>query len=126
MPRFGQTAQTSCLRPLACIFSVILHKSSLKYDSIPASDLYNLTKNLLAQLDDNLCAVLPLLCLRSVNGLLECVHINALIQIQLVDFLLDFVLPLIEQHFLIVFGILGAAVLFDELNRVFGIGDLGD
>lgn len=34
----------------ACIFSVILHKNSLPYDSMPASFLCNLTKNLAAHL----------------------------------------------------------------------------
>jgi len=34
---------------LACIFSAILHKFSLKYAGIPASNLYDLTKNLTAQ-----------------------------------------------------------------------------
>ena len=40
-------------------FSVISHKNSLKYDSIPASFLCNLTKNLLAHLPHNLCVVSP-------------------------------------------------------------------
>ena len=40
-------------------FSVISHKNSLKYDSIPASFLCNLMKNLLAHLLHNLCVVSP-------------------------------------------------------------------
>ena len=40
-------------------FSVISHRNSLQYASIPASFLCNLTKNLLAHLPHNLCAVLP-------------------------------------------------------------------
>ena len=40
-------------------FSVISHRSSLQYASIPASFLCNLTKNLLAHLPHILCAVLP-------------------------------------------------------------------
>ena len=43
----------------ACRFSVILHKISLTYASMPASILYNLTKNLTSHLTHNLCAVLP-------------------------------------------------------------------
>ena len=43
----------------ACIFSVILHRNSLTYDSMPAGFLYNLTKNLTAHLQHKLCAVLP-------------------------------------------------------------------
>ena len=43
----------------ACIFSVILHRNSLTYVSMPASFLYNLTKNLTAHLTHNLRAVLP-------------------------------------------------------------------
>ena len=46
-------------RTSACRFSVILLKTSLKYDSIPASVLSNLTKNLTTHLYDNGCAVLP-------------------------------------------------------------------
>ena len=42
-------------------FSVISHRNSLQYASIPASFLCNLTKNLLAHLPHILCAVLPLL-----------------------------------------------------------------
>jgi hypothetical protein len=52
------TASRLCVRP-ACIFSVILHKSSLKYAGIPASNLYKLTKNPMAQSTHNHCAVLP-------------------------------------------------------------------
>ena len=40
-------------------FSVISHRNSLQYASIPASFLCNLTKNLLAHLPHNPCAVLP-------------------------------------------------------------------
>ena len=40
-------------------FSVISHRNSLQYASIPTSFLCNLTKNLLAHLPHNLCAVLP-------------------------------------------------------------------
>ena len=40
-------------------FSVISHRNSLQYASIPASFLCNLTKNLLAHLPHILCAVLP-------------------------------------------------------------------
>ena len=47
-------------RTSACRFSVILLKTSLKYDSIPASVLNNLTKNLTTHLHDNGCAVLPI------------------------------------------------------------------
>ena len=47
------------LSALACKFSVILHKFSLKYVSITASNLHNLPKNLTAQYAHNLCAVLP-------------------------------------------------------------------
>ena len=43
----------------ACRFPVILHKISLTYASMPASILYNLTKNLTSHLTHNLCAVLP-------------------------------------------------------------------
>ena len=46
-------------RALACIFSVILHKFRLKGDSLPALNLYNLTKNLTARLHDNNYAVKP-------------------------------------------------------------------
>ena len=46
---------------LACIFFAILHKFSLTGDSPPASNLYNLTKNLTAQYAHNLCAVLPII-----------------------------------------------------------------
>ena len=42
-------------------FSVISHRNSLQYASIPASFLCNLTKNLLAHLLHDLCAVLPCL-----------------------------------------------------------------
>ena len=45
-------------------FSVISHKNSLKYDSIPASFLCNLTKNLLTHLLHNLCVVSPCNCKR--------------------------------------------------------------
>ena len=45
----------------ACIFSVILHRNPLTYVSMPAKFLYNLTKNLSAHLQHNLCAVLPIL-----------------------------------------------------------------
>ena len=41
-------------------FSVISHRNSLQYASIPASFLCNLTKNLLAHLPHILCAVLPI------------------------------------------------------------------
>ncbi len=44
----------------ACIFPVILHRNSLTYDSMSASFLYNLTKNLTAHLPHNLCAALPM------------------------------------------------------------------
>ncbi len=40
-------------------FSVISHKNFLQYDSIPASFLCNLTKNLLAHLPHNLCVLSP-------------------------------------------------------------------
>ena len=43
----------------ACIFSVSLQKSYLKYVGIPASDLYELTINLTAQSTHNHCALLP-------------------------------------------------------------------
>ena len=43
----------------ADIFSIILHRNSLTYDSMPAEFLYNLTKNLSAHLQHKLCAVLP-------------------------------------------------------------------
>ncbi len=46
-------------RPLACIFFVILPKFRLTGDSPPALNLYNLTKNLTAQSNDNNYAVLP-------------------------------------------------------------------
>ena len=51
---------------LGYIFSVILHRNSLTYVSMPAKFLYNLTKNLSAHLQHNLCAVLPINC--SVRG----------------------------------------------------------
>ena len=44
---------------LACIFSVILHKFCLTGVSLPALNLYNLTKNLTKQSLDNNYAVLP-------------------------------------------------------------------
>ena len=59
---YGNTAQRPFIgfcACLACIFSVILHNSSLQGDSLAASSLYNLTKNLTAQYTHNLCAVLP-------------------------------------------------------------------
>ncbi|WP_028508892.1 NAD(P)H-dependent oxidoreductase [Ruminococcus sp. NK3A76] len=46
--------------PSTCKFSVILPKFTLKYVSIPAANLANLTKNLTACLTYNGCAVLPL------------------------------------------------------------------
>ena len=46
-------------RTLACVFSVILHKFCLTGVSLPALNLYNLTKNLTAQSHDNNYAVLP-------------------------------------------------------------------
>ena len=52
------TARRLCVR-LACIFSVSLHKFTLKYVSIPAPDLCKLTKKLTAQFTPNHCAVLP-------------------------------------------------------------------
>ena len=54
------TALQLCVR-LACIFSVILHKSSLKYAGIHASDLYKLTKNLTAQYTKSLCGIAKIL-----------------------------------------------------------------
>ncbi|MCM1269289.1 MAG: hypothetical protein NC247_01500, partial [Ruminococcus flavefaciens] len=53
--------------PLGYIFSVISHKNFLPYDSMPASFLCNLTKNLTAHLPHNLCAVLPIITNCSVN-----------------------------------------------------------
>ena len=44
----------------ANIFSVILHRNPLTYDSMPAEYLYNLTKNLSQHLQHKLCAVLPI------------------------------------------------------------------
>ena len=46
-------------RTLACIFPAILHKFRLTGASLPALNLYNLTKNLTAQSHDNNYAVLP-------------------------------------------------------------------
>ena len=43
----------------AGIFSVIPHKNSLTYVSMPAEFLYNLTKNPASHLLHKLCAVLP-------------------------------------------------------------------
>ena len=48
-------------------FSVISHKNYLKYHSIPASFLCNLTKNLLAHLPHNLCVVSPCNCKRPLH-----------------------------------------------------------
>ena len=45
----------------ACIFSAILHINPLTYASMPAEFLHNLTKNLTAHLQHNLCTVLPFL-----------------------------------------------------------------
>ena len=45
--------------PLGYIFSAILHRNSLTYDSMPANFLYNLTKNLTTHLQHKLYAVLP-------------------------------------------------------------------
>ena len=58
----GNTAQRPFIgfcTCLACIFFVILHNSSLQGDSLAASSLYKLTKNLTAQYTHNLCALLP-------------------------------------------------------------------
>jgi hypothetical protein len=62
LQRYKATPRNDRLTALrvACLhFSVSLHKSSLKYAGIPASDLYKLTKNLTAQSTYNHCAVLP-------------------------------------------------------------------
>ena len=56
MNKLGKKAEFVAL---ACIFSVILHKVHLQGVSLAAFTLYNLTKNLTAQTNDNLCAVLP-------------------------------------------------------------------
>ena len=48
-------------------FSVISHRNSLQYASIPASFLCNLTKKLLAHLPHNLCVVSPCNCKRPLH-----------------------------------------------------------
>ena len=47
--------------PLGYIFSAILHRNSLTYDSMPTEFLYKLTKNLSPHFQHKLCAVLPIL-----------------------------------------------------------------
>ncbi len=63
MQHRAMTASRLCVR-LACIFSVSLHKSSLKYAGTPVSDLYKLTKNLAAQYTQVSCgAALEKMCI---------------------------------------------------------------
>ena len=50
-------------RTLACVFSVILHKFRLTGVSLPALNLYNLTKNLLS----NRTTIIMRYCLKRVN-----------------------------------------------------------
>ena len=62
MQRLRQHRRATGIRlcmPSTCIFSVISPKFTLKYDSIPAVNLGNLTKNLTAYLAYNDPAVLP-------------------------------------------------------------------
>ena len=52
-----------------CIFFVILHRNSLKYDSISASFLYDLTKNLTAYLTYKFYEALPKMECRVDHGI---------------------------------------------------------